>query len=401
MSEPVARFPWFSGERKLTGTARLLLGFIIGALFGLLPMYYFYMGREAVLRGAAGTHPLVVADAAGRAAPEASSSDAGASKPFASRMTYELSQLPEEPPPVKPKRPAAQLGPAAQARQPAPRVELPAATVSGESVPTARVVNARPIIAVPPDPRDTTREIEKETRRPDYRETPGGAKAPAPENGSRAAEAREAVSPKLPATPTRPIVASASGNSRQEIEAERIKRPPQTAPRTPAAGPAPGGAAKPAASRAVIASAPVTGVTPITRPPETAPRADAATPGAAAVAPRSAENPVAGRLAATRKWLASAPQTTHTIQLMGASSEEQLKTHLKSLAKVLEPSKIYVFRTMAQGKPSITVAYGAYADRVSALQALEKLPPAVAANRPVLRTVNGIRAEMKQHGTSG
>jgi septal ring-binding cell division protein DamX len=83
---------------------------------------------------------------------------------------------------------------------------------------------------------------------------------------------------------------------------------------------------------------------------------------------------------------------------MGTNSEEQLKNHLKALAKQLEPSKIYVIRTMAQGKPSMTVLYGAYADRAAALQALEKLPAAIVANKPVLRTVNGIRAEQKQHG---
>jgi septal ring-binding cell division protein DamX len=46
----------------------------------------------------------------------------------------------------------------------------------------------------------------------------------------------------------------------------------------------------------------------------------------------------------------------------------------------------------------MTVVYGGYADRQAALQALDKLPPSVSANRPVLRTVNGIRSELKQHG---
>jgi septal ring-binding cell division protein DamX len=88
----------------------------------------------------------------------------------------------------------------------------------------------------------------------------------------------------------------------------------------------------------------------------------------------------------------------HTIQIMGTNSEDQLKSHLRALAKVLEPQKIYVFRTVAQGKPVMTVVYGGYADRQSAMQALEKLPPSVSANRPVLRTVSGIRSELKQHG---
>ena len=108
----------------------------------------------------------------------------------------------------------------------------------------------------------------------------------------------------------------------------------------------------------------------------------------------------AARMSATRDWLAAAPETTHTIQIMGIGNDVQLKAHLKSLSKTVDPSKVYVFRTVAHGKPWITVVYGAYPDRKAALQALEKLPAAITSTKPVLRTVNGIRAEMKQHGTS-
>jgi septal ring-binding cell division protein DamX len=44
------------------------------------------------------------------------------------------------------------------------------------------------------------------------------------------------------------------------------------------------------------------------------------------------------------------------------------------------------------------VVYGSYADRRSAQEALAGLPSAAAAYHPVLRTVNGIRTELKQHG---
>ena len=132
-------------------------------------------------------------------------------------------------------------------------------------------------------------------------------------------------------------------------------------------------------------------------------------PAAARVEPAGAFAPtsgaadrdiIEGRISATRDWLAAAPQTTHTIQIMGSNNEQQLKNQLKSLAAVLDPNRIFVFRTVAQGKSAITVVYGAYADRESAVRALAKLPPSLVANRPVLRTVNGIRAEMKQHGKS-
>lgn len=103
-------------------------------------------------------------------------------------------------------------------------------------------------------------------------------------------------------------------------------------------------------------------------------------------------------LAATREWLAGAPPATHTLQILGAKSEEQLHADLKTLERVLEPGKLHVYRTIAAGKPAMTVIYGAYADRRTALQALDKLPASLIANRPVVRTVNGIRAEQRQHG---
>ena len=200
----------------------------------------------------------------------------------------------------------------------------------------------------------------------------------------------------------------------------------------PALGVAAESARKPIETRAIVAgsgAAAVAPVKPVTPPPEPSERGappapygapitlarvqtvtPSAPPGATRVEPTvasAAPTPspggvdrdiIEGRLSATRDWLAAAPQTTHTIQIMGSNNEQQLRNHLKSLSSVLEPNRIFVFRTVAQGKPATTVVYGAYPDRQSALRALAKLPASLTANRPVLRTVNGIREEMKQHG---
>jgi DamX protein len=203
-------------------------------------------------------------------------------------------------------------------------------------VPGPRITNARPIRVDPLEARDTTREIAKDARK---------TEAPVPK------DVRKGDAP----IETRTVVAAAP-------------------PAKPAA-PAP-----PHAQVAIAAPA------------------EAAVPNAPRVAPEG--DLVAARYAATRDWLASAPETTHTIQIMGISNDTQLKAHLAALGKTLEGSKIYIFRTAAHGKPWITVVYGAYADRKAALQAIEKLPPTVSSTKPVLRTVNGIRAEMKQNGTS-
>jgi MSHA biogenesis protein MshM len=227
------------------------------------------------------------------------------------------------------------------------------------------VANARPIYATPPDPRDTTREIEKETRRA-YREP---VRQPAP----------------APAVPVQPRI----------IEGRDLVLPPKPQEQAPSERPA------------VATAAPaVPGASPITPPATPSGRRSAGASPKARAAPavgaddmRTAAPDVKSRLAATRSWLVTAAPSTHTIQLMGVHNDEQLTTHLQTLSRVLEPSKIYVFRTVAQGKPSVTVIYGSYADRRAALEALHKLPPAIVANRPVVRTVKGIRAEMVQNRT--
>jgi septal ring-binding cell division protein DamX len=197
---------------------------------------------------------------------------------------------------------------------------------------------------MPPDPRDTTRAIEKEARMGACRDKPV-----TPIQGKDSRE-REAGKP-LP--PSRPIVASAGSG---------------------ASARAPGSAE----------------VKPILPPASAAPARPATTATAA--------DDIQARLGVTREWLASASETTHTIQLLGTNNEEQLKAQLKTLTGMLDPDKIYVFRTLAQGKSSTTVLYGAYPDRRTASHARETLPAAVAANQPVLRTVAGIRRELKQHG---
>jgi hypothetical protein len=384
------------GERRLAGITRILLGFVIGALFALLPMYYFYMGREAALRGTPAAHSETPAGA-----PVQPAMANGAGKPFASRLTYELSQLPDDRSPVAPRAAAPSLT----------RPAMVAAPVSFEDAESSeRVANARPISAVPPPPKDRTREIEKEASKREPREQAKGTPAPA-SGAARMNEARdtEVKGAKLSETPTRPILAGATGNMRAEIEAERSV--PTVAPGSKKASPAGDAAAKkagPSAGAATSKGNTLAESGPKIVEPKTvlALMTPAAADGEPAKevsskVPTAANGSVDARFEATREWLAGAPPTTHTIQLMGSGSEEHVRSQLKALEKVLEPGKLYVFRTKAQGKPSITVVYGAFSDRQAALQALEKLPASVAANKPVVRTVNGIRTEIKQNGPQG
>jgi septal ring-binding cell division protein DamX len=59
-----------------------------------------------------------------------------------------------------------------------------------------------------------------------------------------------------------------------------------------------------------------------------------------------------------------------------------------------------VYRTVANGRPFLTVLYGEFSNRRSAQDVLDKLPEGLKANRPILRTVEGIRSEIKRHQPS-
>ena len=106
------------------------------------------------------------------------------------------------------------------------------------------------------------------------------------------------------------------------------------------------------------------------------------------------------RLKATREWLTTEAQTTYSIQLMGTNDPEQLKDLLNGIGKFVEINKVFVYRTMARQKPSLTVLYGSFDNRRAAVEALDKLPESLKSNRPILRTVQGIRTEIKQHQAS-
>jgi MSHA biogenesis protein MshM len=142
--------------------------------------------------------------------------------------------------------------------------------------------------------------------------------------------------------------------------------------------------------------------------PAAAPAAAAATQRAVADSAPSAPPAVTGgneillaeRLAATDAWLASAKPETYTIQLLGANDEKQLNQHLKSLANVIDINSLFVYRTIAKGAPSITVVWGSFENQREASQAMAKLPPLLMSYRPLLRTVQGIRAEIRDRKTS-
>lgn len=172
--------------------------------------------------------------------------------------------------------------------------------------------------------------------------------------------------------------------------------PAQTAVTTPAPPSAPEGDDKKSIKTNTYEKplAPAAGTVAATTAPAPANAAPATPPGNAA--------PVAGnstqletRLAATTAWLASAKPQTYTIQLMGSNDDQQLNQHLKFLSNSIDINSLFVYRTVAKGAPALTVVWGSFDSQREALEAMAKLPPFLKAYKPLLRTVQGIKAEVR------
>jgi septal ring-binding cell division protein DamX len=106
------------------------------------------------------------------------------------------------------------------------------------------------------------------------------------------------------------------------------------------------------------------------------------------------------RIAATKSWAKSARPDAYSIQLFVAGSEEHLRKHLKALPKFIETNDIYMYRGLAQGGSRVNVLWGSYDTRTAALEWLEELPPSLRVNRPYVRTLENIRADMDRSSAS-
>jgi type II secretory pathway predicted ATPase ExeA len=119
---------------------------------------------------------------------------------------------------------------------------------------------------------------------------------------------------------------------------------------------------------------------------------------AAGVAPQSEQvDLLEQRLLATERWLADTPESRYSIQLLGSPDAQLLRSHLNTISKFLEIEKVFVYRTKARDRPSLTVLYGSFGSRAEASEQIDRLPEELKMNRPYYRTIKGIRAEIEFH----
>ena len=165
----------------------------------------------------------------------------------------------------------------------------------------------------------------------------------------------------------------------------------QTAPLPVAQAPTPAPVAPAKSSTPATAEPPPVTAT---APPDTPSAPPLAT---APVSEKPAEDILQARLDATVLWLARQSDAMWTLQTLSTTSEDDLRNDLKFLTKSIEINNIYVYRNAgnADQKPVLSVLYGTYTSRAAAEQKMAELPAQLKSNRPLPRTVQSVRADMR------
>ena len=105
------------------------------------------------------------------------------------------------------------------------------------------------------------------------------------------------------------------------------------------------------------------------------------------------------RLRASEQWLTESADSTSSIQLMllgfEIDAEQAIEQYLdRILARGIEAENIMLYSTIKNQRRVIGVLYGVYPDRQQARQNMRTLPRALNANKPIIRTVKGIKDEI-------
>ena len=104
------------------------------------------------------------------------------------------------------------------------------------------------------------------------------------------------------------------------------------------------------------------------------------------------------RLRITQQWLIDANDDDFTIQLvlMDAIAGDQLVKYLDRLKQALDVEKVYIYQAYIRKKKMYSVLYNAYDEWDLAAAQLQDLPVEMKASGPYLRTVKGIRADIRK-----
>ena len=102
---------------------------------------------------------------------------------------------------------------------------------------------------------------------------------------------------------------------------------------------------------------------------------------------------------ATRHWLATADNGSTSIQIMtiaySDNPQQSLTRYLKRLeSRQLDLDKVMIFPVNKRGEQMYGVLYGQFNSMRAAYAEIERLPAELKANKPIARTVKGVKDEI-------
>jgi DamX protein len=133
---------------------------------------------------------------------------------------------------------------------------------------------------------------------------------------------------------------------------------------------------------------------------EQAPPAAPSSAASSATAPASTTPPIPQRRESIlsgspfERQLLAAPAESFSLQILGASSEANVKAFVERNGNGLRQTLGY-YRAERAGAPWYIVAYGVFATRAEAEATLNRLPQALAASGPWVRSISAVQAEIR------
>lgn len=110
-------------------------------------------------------------------------------------------------------------------------------------------------------------------------------------------------------------------------------------------------------------------------------------------------SPLEQHLADTERWLNESEPQQVTLQLLLSSpsvaGSTAVETFVDQAAASVAKDDLHLYRGIGRSGEYFGVLYGRFADRKAAKQALATLPAALTVNRPIFRTIGGIRQEIR------
>ncbi|VAW68962.1 MSHA biogenesis protein MshM [hydrothermal vent metagenome] len=104
------------------------------------------------------------------------------------------------------------------------------------------------------------------------------------------------------------------------------------------------------------------------------------------------------RLQQTQQWLETADDNNFTIQLIliDGWANNELLNYIKKTSEHLKLNKLYIYTASIRGRTVYSILYNEYDSRELATSQLKKLSTSLTQNSPYLRTVKGIKADIRK-----